>query len=163
MNAPLRAKLMALEGMADLVDASVYAATREYAAQGAGGATGGTGGGDGKNNVLRRFTKANTHGFAPLSPPYKAWKLRRFGAKPILVRTGMLREAVRRSGRVTLVGRGKALVVFNLPQHGRFHEEGTGKMPRRSPVQPNAEDRTAWKKRVAQIFRQMLRRTQARG
>jgi hypothetical protein len=160
MNAPLRLKLHMMEDLDRLVESAVWAATKEYAAQSPGGVTGGSGGLSGQNSVLRRFTKSNTHGFAPLNPRYAKAKRRRFGVKPILVRTGMLREAVRRSGLVT-VQRGRARVVFRLPDYGRFHEQGTARMPRRSPVQPNAEDRAAWASRVRQALQQLIKRRAA--
>jgi hypothetical protein len=62
---------------------------------------------------------------------------------PMLVRTGALRAAVN-SGthRIVASPDGNQVTVYfhNLPEYAVYLHDGTGKMPKRSPVQPNAED-----------------------
>lgn len=62
---------------------------------------------------------------------------------PMLVRTGLLRKAVTAKNATIEIDRttGRATITFHdLPQYAAYHHEGTGKMPKRSPVEPNAED-----------------------
>ena len=116
--------------------------------------------------VQRRFTASNNHAFQALSDKkrwitvrrksdgrwirfeadgYATWKRKRFGSKPILVATGKLRESLHRAV-VQRVGDNVSL-RFSVPDYGRKHHDGNG-VPRRSPVQPNAEDRALVKARA---------------
>ena len=66
-------------------------------------------------------------------------------ALPMLVLSGRLRDAVA-GGRATVRAVSASRIVIRwsgLPDYARFHEEGTPKMARRSPVEPNDEDRRA--------------------
>lgn len=144
-----------------LIDQAMTAAAREYSGQGAGGVSGGTGGAAGKNSVLRRFTKTNTHGFAPLSKDYAAAKSRKgLGGKPILVRTGDLVRAVRSTG---MVRRGGDVwfIRWSLPDYGEYVNDGTTRMPPRPVVEPNAVDRDAFKARVRHYLRQLMQRARS--
>jgi hypothetical protein len=60
---------------------------------------------------------------------------------PILVRTGKLRDAVTTlKHRITREG-DTALIYFDgLPEYAIYHQTGTKRMPRRSPVDPNELD-----------------------
>ncbi len=63
---------------------------------------------------------------------------------PMLVRTGAMRSAVTsRTHRIERNGDTAVIVFANLPDYGKFLHEGTSKMPRRSPVEPGAEDLAA--------------------
>jgi phage gpG-like protein len=75
--------------------------------------------------------------WAKLSPAYAVWKHKNYPGKPILTRTGDLRESMRWSG--SSVGAGGifeatpsyAIAGTSIP-YGRFHQSGTSKMPARS-------------------------------
>jgi hypothetical protein len=117
--------------------------------------------------VQARFTKSNTHGFAPLSdrprfvrvktkagkwiafmaPGYATWKRKRFGNKPILVATGRLREAL--AGAKCWTSGNTVIITFMVPEYGQYHQTGTKHMPKRSPIEADAED----VRRVREKFR----------
>lgn len=64
---------------------------------------------------------------------------------PMLVRTGALRDAIT-SGSATVKQTGPESFVItwpNQPDYAIYLHEGTSKMPKRSPVEPNAQDRQA--------------------
>lgn len=92
--------------------------------------------------VGRRFKGAGNGRFTPLSMQYAAWKAKRLGKKPILVRTGLLKDSAIGHGRVRLVGT-MVEIVFMVPDYWKFHHEGKGRLPKRSPVEPNTSDITA--------------------
>jgi hypothetical protein len=62
---------------------------------------------------------------------------------PMLVNSGALRAAIN-SGthRIVATPDGSRVTVYfrNLPEYAKYLHSGTAKMPKRSPVQPNAED-----------------------
>lgn len=63
------------------------------------------------------------------------------GSLPMLVRTGLLRDAVTNGAhRIERQGNAAFIVFTNLPEYALHLHTGTGKMPKRSPVEPNAED-----------------------
>lgn len=64
---------------------------------------------------------------------------------PMLVLSGRMRDAVS-GGRATVtpVTPGLVRIVWTgLPEYAKYHHEGAGKLPKRSPVEPNAQDRAA--------------------
>jgi len=64
------------------------------------------------------------------------------GQKPILVDSGLLRAATTSGAHSITAAPGEATVVFRgLPDYAEYLHTGTGRMPRRSPVELNAEDR----------------------
>lgn len=83
-------------------------------------------------------------GWAALSPAYAAWKARAYPGKPILERTGALRESltVRPFGVEAIEAR--AMAVGSGIDYGRFHQAGTGTMPRRRPVEFPESERRTW-------------------
>ncbi len=61
---------------------------------------------------------------------------------PMLVLSGDLRKAVgSRTHSVAAAGDQVVVTFRGLPKYAEYHQTGTGKMPKRSPVDPNAEDR----------------------
>jgi len=61
---------------------------------------------------------------------------------PMLVLTGALRQAVTEQMHPITASESTAVCHFNnLPDYAEFLEDGTSKMPRRSPVHPNEDDR----------------------
>lgn len=63
--------------------------------------------------------------WASLNPSYAAWKARTFPGRPPLVRTG---EMMRSFGYTASPLR---LELFNTADHFLFHQEGTGRAPKR--------------------------------
>ncbi len=61
---------------------------------------------------------------------------------PTLVRSGALRESVNsRQHKVEVNATvGTVTVVFLVLDYGKYHHTGTGKLPKRSPVEPGARD-----------------------
>lgn len=131
---------------------AVMAAAKEYA----------NGGFRAAPIVRRHFTDGNAgrYGWPPLSARYAAVKagqtkqlkkgMRAVGKAvpkgaglPMLVRTGALRDAVA-AGRAVIIARPDGSVTIRwtgLPAYARYHHTGSGRLPKRSPVEPNAEDR----------------------
>ncbi len=64
---------------------------------------------------------------------------------PMLVRSGRLRDAIT-SGRATVRRTGPDAFIIswpNEPEYAIFLHEGTPKMAKRSPIEPNAADKKA--------------------
>ena len=61
---------------------------------------------------------------------------------PILVLTGRLRDAIAgKRAIVTIVSPSLVRIVWGgVPTYAKFHQDGTTKMPKRSPIDPNAAD-----------------------
>ncbi len=59
---------------------------------------------------------------------------------PMLVNTGALRDAVENQAQIVPRGTEHVDIIFSVPDYGMFLHEGTGRMPKRSPVEPNNED-----------------------
>lgn len=67
------------------------------------------------------------------------------GGLPMLVLTGSLRDNIT-AGRALIrqTGPSSFLITWaNIPTYAIYHHEGTGKMAKRSPIEPNDEDRKA--------------------
>ena len=80
-------------------------------------------------------------GWAPLSPRYRAWKERHYPGKNILERTGRLRESLtQRPFGVERINAQTMEVGTGVP-YSRFHQQGTGRMPRRRPLELTDQDR----------------------
>lgn len=61
---------------------------------------------------------------------------------PMLVNSGELRKTVNSKGHSVRLQGGDAIITFrNLKDYATFLHEGTPKMPKRSPVEPNEQDR----------------------
>lgn len=85
-------------------------------------------------------------GWAPLSPEYASWKARRFPGKPILERTGDLREDLTsRPFSIDVVETNMA-VFGSAVEYARYHQNGTSKMPQRRPLELPDSERRAWVK-----------------
>jgi hypothetical protein len=149
-----------LRRIPQLADMALLAAAGEYAGVPTG--AGGVSAAASEGIVQRRFTRGNAHGWAPLSPAYAEWKARRFGSEPILVRTGALRRSLS-AARVLRLGRGRVRVVFRVPDYAEHHHRGGGRLPRRSPVEPSADDRAAVRAAARRHFDAIVRRFAAQA
>ena len=90
-------------------------------------------------------------GWAPLAPVTVEQKARAGYPYDILVRTGDLRDAMTGgSGSEAEVTKDSLKVM--MPWYGKFHQQGTRRMPRRPVVQLQEADKTRWSK----IFHEYL-------
>ena len=84
------------------------------------------------------------------------------GNLPLLVLTGALREAVIAGGAqvtASMSSGGIRIVFVDLPAYAQYHQEGTPRMPKRSPVEPNAADR----QQVINAMRRFVERATGKG
>lgn len=74
--------------------------------------------------------------WAPLSQPYAAYKLRRWGEVPILQASGRMYESLTKRGDKDAVYEETAseLTMGTQIPYSRYHQTGTRKMPARKPV-----------------------------
>ncbi|RIJ76611.1 hypothetical protein D1871_11095 [Nakamurella silvestris] len=80
-------------------------------------------------------------GWAPLSPGYAAYKAARFPGRPILVRTGEMRDSLtHRPFGIDTVGDTRAEFGTADPK-AKYHQHGTSKMPARPPVKVSEGNR----------------------
>lgn len=95
----------------------------------------------------RQFDSGGRYGsdvWVPLSPAYAAWKAAAYPGKPILERTGALRESLTRRPFGVEVIDARAIAVGSGIDYGRFHQAGGGTLPRRRPVEFPESERRVW-------------------
>lgn len=90
--------------------------------------------------------RAASGGWAPLSPAYAAWKSRHYPGRPILVRTGELRESLTRRPFGVEVIRPGSMEIGTAVPYARFHQQGGPGLPRRRPVELTERARREWVK-----------------
>lgn len=83
-------------------------------------------------------------GWAPLSPAYAAWKAKRYPGKPILVRTGALKESLTRRPFGVEELEEQFMVIGSDVEYGAYHQSGGGNLPRRRPVELRESTRRHW-------------------
>lgn len=91
--------------------------------------------------------------WAPLSQRYAEWKAKHFPGKPILVRTGSLKDSMTKkgsSGNITLIG-GISAVFGSDIDYGVYHDKGKGHQPKRNFSEPS--------KRRIEIFTGIVERS----
>lgn len=80
-------------------------------------------------------------GWAPLSARYAAYKVRHFPGRPILVRTGALRDSLTQRP----FGIDRVLpqsgTFGSAARYGRYHQQGTPRMPARPPLDVTEQTR----------------------
>ncbi len=94
--------------------------------------------------VDAHFTRSNEsrYGFPPLTTEYAIWKARHYGNKPVLVRSGAMRKSIDSKAHLISIRGATVVALFRgLVDYAIYHHEGSGHLPKRSPVQPNQEDR----------------------
>ncbi len=80
-------------------------------------------------------------GWSPLSPGYAAGKQRHYPGKPILERTGVLRESLtRRPFGVERLSPQEMTIGTGVP-YSKYHQRGTDRMPQRRPLEVTGERR----------------------
>lgn len=84
----------------------------------------------------------NVGGWAQLSPAYEEWKGQNYPGKPILERTGALKDALTDSS-ASHAFRDFSTTEFNFGtaglEYASFHQSGTGRMPDRPPFDFTAD------------------------
>ncbi len=110
-----------------------------------------------------RFKGAGNTRFTPLSPKYAKWKAKNFPGDPILQLTGRLRKSIVGRGFIRLLGGGAVMIVFRVPEYGLYHERGGPHLPRRSPVQPDANDARRVQAAFNRHFKALQKAAAARG
>lgn len=91
-------------------------------------------------------------GWAALSPAYAAWKARAYPGKPILERTGDLKDSLTQRPFGVEVIEARAMAVGSGIDYGRFHQAGTSTMPRRRPVEFPESERRTWVKLIQKFI-----------
>jgi len=87
--------------------------------------------------VARQFATEGGLGrpWPPLSPAYAAWKARHYPGRPILVRTGRLKESLVGRTIDTVDERTRdSLTLGTAVPYAIYHQKGTKKMPPRPPI-----------------------------
>lgn len=83
-------------------------------------------------------------GWAPLSPRYGEWKAEHYPGLPILELSGDLKASLTsRPFGVEIIEPGFMAIGSDV-DYGRWHQEGTDRMPRRRPVEFPDSERRAW-------------------
>lgn len=90
-------------------------------------------------------------GWAPLSPRYAAWKAEHYPGKTILRRTDDLYRSLTSRPLGVEVIEPRYMILGSAVPYGAFHQHGTGRMPRRRPVEFPESERREWVK-VLQRF-----------
>ncbi len=86
------------------------------------------------DDIQRNFAAEGKYvgGWRALSPEYAAWKLRKYGRKKILDRTGAMKESLRLGGRGNILNVFKLRAIFgSLIHYLPYHQRGTSRMPQR--------------------------------
>lgn len=83
-------------------------------------------------------------GWPALSPDYAAWKAAHYPGKPILERSGALRESLTRRPFGVEVIDARAIAVGSGIDYGRFHQAGADNLPQRRPVEFPESERRTW-------------------
>lgn len=89
--------------------------------------------------VGRHFSGTNATRYEALDPEYAKAKAKKFGTKPILVRTGDLKRSIVGRGTIMATSRGFRISWPDSTGYGRYHMNGEG-VPRRDFITPNAAD-----------------------
>lgn len=89
-----------------------------------------------------RTEGGRTGGWAPLSDRYALDKVRRFGAAPILVATGALKDSLTGgSGFIQRQEGNESLRFGTSLGYGVYHQSGTSRMPQRRILDLTSDDR----------------------
>lgn len=87
---------------------------------------------------------AYSGGWPALSPKYAAWKERHYPGKPILERSGDLKDSLtRRPFGIEVIEAGH-MVLGSDVAYGKYHQAGTDRMPQRRPVELSESERRTW-------------------
>lgn len=82
-------------------------------------------------------------GWAPLSAAYAAWKAKNYPGKTILRRTDDLWRSLTQGPAIRII-EPRFMVVGSDVDYGEYHQTGTGRMPRRRPIEFTDAERREW-------------------
>lgn len=88
-------------------------------------------------DVQRNFNTEGSFvgGWRALSPRYAAWKLRHYGRKPILVRTGRMKRSFVYGGPGNYIRAWKLrMALGSTVEYTKYHQAGTERMPARPVI-----------------------------
>jgi hypothetical protein len=89
-----------------------------------------------------------------LSSPYKEWKQKKYGSKPILQGGGgMYREFTSQPGSIH---EGEQEMTLGFSQPAGFHHTGTSKMPKRDPLDMTDEQKERLQEPIKLRLRQII-------
>lgn len=95
----------------------------------------------------RQFASEGAYGsggWAPLSPPYAAWKAAHYPGKTILRRTDDLFTSLTEGPEIAIMEASFMVLGSSVP-YGRYHQGGEG-VPRRRPVELPESEREEWRR-----------------
>lgn len=88
-----------------------------------------------------------------LSPKYAAWKSKNYPGQPILVQTGELRDSLTQKGGQNIRAISRKQAVFGTyDEKAIYHQQGSGKLPKRRPIDLNEQDKSRWMKIVHEFI-----------
>jgi phage gpG-like protein len=96
--------------------------------------------------------------WAPLTQKYADKKFEEYGEQPLLVRTGALKDSMIKqgaAGNITLISSNKAVFGSTI-SYGKFHDEGTSKMPKRNFSEPSERREKIWEGQIERHIRHDL-------
>lgn len=99
------------------------------------------------------------HAWAPLNPAYAKYKNARYPGRPILVRTGSLRDSLTGSSGPSSVNEQNPLEmrIGSNSKIGSYHFHGTRKMPARRPIDLTPKDKSRWMKTLHEFVARVIR------
>lgn len=83
-------------------------------------------------------------GWPALSPAYAAWKARHYPGKPILERTGDLKDSLTSRPFGIEVITPRSMTLGSGVSYHKFHQQGAGALPQRRPVELPESERRHW-------------------
>lgn len=105
-----------------------------------------------RKEVKSIFEKQQPRGvslrWSALSPKYALWKRKHFPGKPLLVRSGDLKNSMITKGargNITLIGRNSAVFGSSI-SYGAFHDDGTRTLPKRNFSEPSERRFNIWRR-----------------
>jgi phage gpG-like protein len=103
-----------------------------------------------RKEVDQIFSKQQPRGIGlrwpPLSEKYAEWKEKRFPGRPLLVRTGALKESMTQEGaqgNITAISKTSAIFGTSI-HYGIYHDKGGSKIPKRNFSEPSERRRLIW-------------------
>jgi len=135
------------KGIKELVD-EIIEATANFVYGNVEGATGNA-------SVIGKHFNINNvinYEYEALNPVYAAWKKKKYGKKPILVRTGAMKKSSL-DAKTTRIGPGKFMIEAKDPvTYAKYHEVGNNKLPKRAVWTMNTKDRKETRKFAQQVL-----------
>lgn len=88
-----------------------------------------------------------SHGWKPLNPKYAAWKAKNFPGRPLMVKTGYLKESLTEENPWTIQDVKPLELHFGTRlNYALRHQTGGGRLPQRRLIDLTEEVKTRWMK-----------------